>query len=212
MAVIKQCASKGCKTSPRCDHSWWFDVMHKRRRYRMPVDAFALHRGATQPVRSKQEAEKVGEPKFIGEIVAGKDPRKPPAPTTSAGMTVGEFLDLYLDRYVVAESLRSVASIRSRIGVLKGALGSLPVLALEQIDPIEDFKREYAATKSIASVNRTLAILRHAINWGRGRTPAIFSTSPFHHFGVKTKIKPRRRESAVSRQKKSAICSLQRTR
>ena len=189
MAVTKQCASKGCKTSPRCDHPWWFDVMHKRRRYRMPVDAFALHRGAAQPVRSKQEAEKVWQPKFIGEIVAGKDPRKPPAPPTAEGMTVAEFLDLYFDRYVVAESLRSVASIRSRIGALKSALGPLPVLALERIDPIEDFKREYGATKSTASVNRTLAILRHAINWGRGRTPAIFTTSPFHRFGVKTKTK-----------------------
>jgi hypothetical protein len=28
---------------------------------------------------SKQEAEKVWEPKFIGEIVAGKDPHKKPA-------------------------------------------------------------------------------------------------------------------------------------
>jgi hypothetical protein len=124
MAVIKQCASKRCKTSPRCDHPWWFDVMHKRRRYRMPVDAFALKRGAMQPVRAKQEAEKVWEPKFIGEIVAGKDPRKAPAPPTAEGMTVAEFLDLYFDRYLVAESLRSVASIRSRIGALKSALGS----------------------------------------------------------------------------------------
>src|SRR5437588_421406 len=115
MAVIKQCASKGCKASPRCDHPWWFDVMHKRRRYRMPVDAFALVRGATQPVSSKQEAEKVWEPKFIGEIVSGRDPRKPPAPPAAEGMTVADFLDQYYERYVVAESLRSIASIRSRL-------------------------------------------------------------------------------------------------
>jgi hypothetical protein len=72
MAVLKQCKSKGCKSSPRCEHPWWFDVMHQRKRYRMPVDDFALQRGATRPVTSKQEAEKVWEPKFIGEIVAGK--------------------------------------------------------------------------------------------------------------------------------------------
>ena len=70
--------------------------MHQRKRYRMPVDAFALARGATQPVTSKQEAEKVWEPKFIGEIVAGKDPRKPPAPPHTAGMTVADFLDSVL--------------------------------------------------------------------------------------------------------------------
>lgn len=189
MAVLKQCKSKGCKASPRCEHPWWFDLMHKGRRYRMPVDAFALTRGATQPVTSKQEAEKTWEPKFIGEIVAGKDPRKPPAPPVPAGMTVALFLDSYYDRYVVAESLRSVASIRSRLAALKAALGTLPVSELERVDPIEDFKRSYGETKSTASVNRTLAILRHAINWGRGRTPPIFTTSPFHRFGVKIKTK-----------------------
>jgi hypothetical protein len=53
MAVRKQCKAKGCKASPRCEHPWWFDVMHQGKRYRMPVDAFALVRGATQPVSSK---------------------------------------------------------------------------------------------------------------------------------------------------------------
>jgi integrase len=163
----------------------------KRRRfhYRMPVSAFALVRGAKQPVTSKQEAEKVWEPKFIGEIVAGKDPRKSPAPPTPEGMTVADFLDHYYERYVVAESLRSVASIRSRLHGLKDALGALPVAALNQTETIEDFKREYGKARSIAAVNRTLGILRHAINWGRGRTPPVFTTSPFHKFGVKIKTK-----------------------
>jgi hypothetical protein len=163
--------------------------MHHGERYRMPVDAFALVRGATQPVSSKQEAEKVWEPKFIGEIVAGKDPRKAPAPPLLEGTTVADFLGQYYERYVVAESLRSVASIRSRLGSLKDALGALPVGALERTDTIEDFKCEYGKTRSVAAVNRTLGILRHAINWGRGRTPAIFAASPFHRFGVKIKTK-----------------------
>jgi hypothetical protein len=130
--------------------------MHRGKRYRMPVDAFALLRGATQPVASKQEAEKVWEPKFIGEIVAGKDPRKAPAPPVPEGTTVADFLDQYYERYVVAESLRSVASIRSRLGSLKDALGALPVGALERTETIEDFKHEYSKTRSIAAVNRTL--------------------------------------------------------
>jgi hypothetical protein len=111
----------------------------------MPVDAFALVRGATQPVSSKQEAEKVWEPKFIGEIVSGRDPRKPPARPAAEGMTVADFLDQYYERYVVAESLRSIVSIRSRLAALKEGLGTLPVSALERIDTIEDFKRDYAA-------------------------------------------------------------------
>jgi integrase len=163
--------------------------MHQGKRYRMPVDAFALVRGSKQPVSSKQEAEKVWEPKFIGEIVSGKDPHKPPAPATPVGMTVADFLDQYYERYVVAESLRSAASIRSRLGGLKDALGELPVAVLEQTETIEDFKHAYSQTRTITAVNRTLGILRHAINWGRGRTPAIFTGSPFHRFGIKIKTK-----------------------
>lgn len=189
MAVRKQCGAKGCKSSPRCGHPWWFDVMHEGKRYRMPVDAFALVRGATQPVLSKQEAEKVWEPRFIGEIVAGKDPRKAPAPPVPQGTTVADFLDQYFERYVVAEGLRSVASIRSRVTALKDAIGELPVAALERAETIEDFKGEYGKTRSVAAVNRTLAILRHAINWGRGRTPAVFTATPFHRFGVKIRTK-----------------------
>jgi integrase len=189
MSVRKQCKAKGCKASPRCDHPWWFDVMYQRKRYRLPVDTFALARGATKPITSKQEAQKVWEPMFIGEIVAGRDPHKPPAPPAAEGMTVAGFLDQYYQRYVVAESLRSVSSIRSRLAALKEGLGTLPVNALERTDTIEDFKREYGQTRSLAAVNRTLGILRHAMNWGRGRTPAIFVASPFHRFGVKIKTK-----------------------
>src|SRR5262245_23695883 len=126
--------------------------MHRGKRYRMPVDAFALVRGAERPVSSKQEAEKLWEPKFIGEIVAGKDPRKAPAPPVPEGTTVADFLDQYCERYVVAESLRSVASIRSRLDSLKDALGTLSVGALERTETIEDFKHEYGKTRSIAAV------------------------------------------------------------
>ena len=149
MAVRKQCRAKGCKSSPRCDHPWWFDTMHQGKRYRMPVDAFALLRGAQQPVTSKQEAEKIWEPKFIGEIVAGRDPRKKPAPLAQAGLTVFDFLDSYYERYVVAESLQSAASIRSRLGALKVALGALPISELERVDPIEDFKRKRCGESKI---------------------------------------------------------------
>jgi hypothetical protein len=65
--------------------------------------AGVLVRGATQPVSAKREAEKVWEPKFIGEIVSGRNPRKRPAPPVAEGMTVADFLDQYYERYVVAE-------------------------------------------------------------------------------------------------------------
>ena len=54
-------------------------------------------RGATAPVTSKQEAEKVWEPKFIAEIVSGKDPRVPIERETTfeRPTTVADLLKLY---------------------------------------------------------------------------------------------------------------------
>ena len=105
MTVRKICKPKGCRGSPRCDHPWWFDVMHDGKRLRMKVDEFALVRGATEPVTSKQTAERVWEPKFLAEIMAGGDPRVKPATERKAseGLTVADFLDRYCTNYVEAE-------------------------------------------------------------------------------------------------------------
>jgi integrase len=156
----------------------------------MPVDDFALRRGATEPVTSKQTAEKVWEPKFVAEIVAGGDPRV--APTTqqaAAGLTVAAFLDRYFETYVVAEGLRSARSISARLQAVKAVLGDEPVAALEQASEIARFKAAYRQGREIATVNRALSILRAAINWGRFQDPPILTMSPFHRFGVSIRTK-----------------------
>src|SRR5262245_16474065 len=198
MAVRKPCRNKGCRTSPRCEHPWWLDVMHNRKRYRMPVDDFALARGATAPVTSKQEAEKVWEPKFIAEIVSGKDPRVPIERETKFDRptTVAELLKLYRTRYVEVEPLKSRAGMLSQLNVLSAQLGTLPATALERPDAIEDFKKRYA-NRAIAKTNRYLARLRHVCNWAIGRD--LLTKTAFHPRGVRIPAKAeRRRERRVS--------------
>jgi integrase len=190
MAVRKICMQKGCRASPRCGHPWWFDVMHQGKRWRMPVDDFALPRGATEPITSKQTAERVWEPKFLGEIVAGRDPRIPPTTQQAAvGLTVAEFLDRYYTSYVEAEGLRSSGSIHARLKAVKRSLGDLPIAALEKPSEILRFRAEYRHGHEVASVNRALSVLRAAINWGRFQDPPVLSTSPFHRFAVSIKAK-----------------------
>lgn len=78
--------------------------MHNRKRWRMPVDEFAIARGATAPTTSKETALKVWEPKFLAEIVAGRDPRIPPdVPRSAVGVTVAELLDTYYARSTDSE-------------------------------------------------------------------------------------------------------------
>ena len=171
MAVRKICRQKGCRASPRCPHPWWFDVMHGGRRWRMRVDEFAIARGATEPVTSKQAAERVWEPKFLGEIMAGRDPHAPLITPAPAGeLTVTDFLDRYFTNYVEAEGLKSARTISGHLKALKASLGDLPVVALEKPGEIVRFKATYRQGHEVATVNRALGALRAAINWGRSRT------------------------------------------
>jgi len=198
MTVRKRCRSRGCKASPRCAHPWWLDVMHKGVRYRMPVDDFAFARGAAAPVASKEQAAKVWEPKFIAEIVSGKDPRVVPErkATAERAATVADLLKLYRKRYVDVEPLKSRAGMVSQLNILNVHLGHLPATALERPDAIEDFKARYA-DRAIATTNRYLARLRHVCNWAMGRD--LLHGTAFHRRGVRILAKSeRRRERRVS--------------
>ena len=89
---------------------------HQGRRWRMPVDDFALARGATAPITSKQNAEHVWEPKFLAEIMACRDPHVAPNVLKPAvGLTVADFLDLYFTNYVEAEGLRDPVAVKGRL-------------------------------------------------------------------------------------------------
>jgi integrase len=190
MAVRKICKQKGCAASPRCGHPWWFDVMHDGKRWRMRVDDFAIARGASQPVTSKQTAERVWEPKFLAEIMAGRDPRTPPSiRPVAAHLTVANFLDRYYREYVQAEGLRSAVSIKSRLAALKASIGTLALSTLERPETVLRFKSEFRPGHEVATVNRALSALRAAINWGRFQDPPLLSTTPFHRFGVSIKAK-----------------------
>ncbi len=142
--------------------------MHDGKRWRMPVNDFAIPRGATEPVTSKQTAERAWEPKFLDEIVAGRDPRKAPAtPTADGELTVADFLDRYCVNYVEAEGLKSADTIGGHIKALKASLGELPVNVLEKPTEIARFKVEYRKRHEVATVNRALGVLRASINSAR---------------------------------------------
>lgn len=191
MAVRKICSAKGCRASPRCEHPWWFDVMVRRKRWRMPVDDFALVRGAKEPVTSKQVAERVWEPLFIAEITAGRDPRvRPEGPKAApAVLSVAELLDRYMADYVLAEGLRDPVTIGGRLKAVKAVIGRLPATALEKPPAIQRFKASYRQGRAVATLNRALATLRGAINWARFQDPPLLANSPFHRFGVVIRVK-----------------------
>jgi hypothetical protein len=139
----------------------WFDVMYRGARYRMVANDFAvprMDRGKQRPIQSMEEARQ-WERLFIGEIQAGRDPRRPRTTRSAhdiAPKNVSAFLDAYMDRCVRPAGLRSIRSVQSRVAALKQYLGELPQDALEEPDDINRFKTESDYADPIGSrPNRT---------------------------------------------------------
>jgi integrase len=181
--------------------------MHNRTRWRMPVNDFALARGATDTITVKHTAETLWEPRFLAEIVAGRDPTVPPdVPKAAVGVTVSDFLDVYYANYVEAEGLRDPLTVKGRLKAVKAVLGDLSVTALEKPGEILRFKAAYRKGREVATVNRALSTLRAAINWGRFQDPPYLSTTPFHRFGVTIKTKEEtKRDRRIGTQEEQAL-------
>jgi integrase len=192
MAIRRRCKYRKCKNARRCLEHLQFDVTHHGTRFRVAVNDFAIPRmepGKQRPVQSMEEA-RDWERLFIGEVKAGRDPRRPPSRSIQAGAGLGDvaaFLDAYMERCVKPAGLRSINSVRSRVATLKEHLGQLPLSALEDADEINRFKTDsdYVDDVEIATVHRVLETLRAAMNWGMAQTPPIFNKPPFHRFGVR---------------------------
>jgi excisionase family DNA binding protein len=85
MAIRRRCNGRTCKNGRRCLEHLWFDVMHRGMRYRITANEFAVPRmepGRQQQIESMEEA-RDWERLFIGEIKAGRDPRRPRTPRKS---------------------------------------------------------------------------------------------------------------------------------
>jgi integrase len=194
MAIRKRCKYRLCTNGRRCLDHLVFDLKYQGKRYRMGVNEFAIPRmdaSKQRPVTSMEEA-RDWERRFIGEVKAGRDPRRPVRPAAALSLdNVSGFLDAYFERCVKPAGLRSVGTVHSRITVLKEHLGTLPLEALEWPDEINRFKTEsdYADEVELATIHRALETLRASINWGMAQTPPLFNKSPFHRFGVRMQKK-----------------------
>ena len=199
------------RTGRWCLEHLLFDVKHQGTRYRMGVNDFAIPRmdaGKQRPVMSMEEVRE-WERRFIGEVKAGRDPRRPIRPAAALSLdNVSGFLDAYFARCVKSAGLRSIGTVQSRIMVLKEHLGHLPLEALEWPDEINRFKTEsdYADEVELATIHRALEILRASINWGMAQTPPLFNKSPFHRFGVRMNKKAETsRDRRLSREEEKKL-------
>ncbi len=105
MAIRRRCKYRKCRARRGCLEHLQFDVKYRGTRYRVAVNEFAIPRmalGKQRPVQSMEET-RDWERLFIGEIKAGRDPRRPQAHFIQVGTELGNvsaFLDAYVERCV----------------------------------------------------------------------------------------------------------------
>src|SRR5712691_5758036 len=120
MAIWRRCSKRTCTNPRRCLEHLWFDVTYRGTRFRVAVNEFAIPRmdpNKQRPIASLEEV-RDWERVFIGEIKAGRDPRRPrPVQKSSdtAPKDVADFLDAYIERCVKPAALKSVNSTCSRV-------------------------------------------------------------------------------------------------
>src|ERR671931_1022558 len=113
MAIWRRCSKRTCANPRRCLEHLYFDVTHRGVRYRVPANEFAIPRmdpDKQRPIQSLEEA-RDWERVFIGEIKAGRDPRRPKSVRKSSDVAptdVATFFDGYMERCVKPASLKSV--------------------------------------------------------------------------------------------------------
>ena len=115
----------------------------------------------------------------------------------------GASLDRYFEDYVEAEGLRDTDSVKARLKALRAVLGKLPVASLEKPGDILRFKAAYRKGHEVATVNRALAALRAAINWGRFQDPPYLRRRRSTGLGVTIRRKTRRSATAASERRKN---------
>ena len=192
MTIRRRCTERNCKNGRRCLEHLRFDVMFRGKRYRIPANEFAIPRmepGKQRPIQSMEEA-RDWERLFIGEIKAGRDPRRPSAARCRPAASCATCPRFSTPTWSAASSRQaSAASQRSGAASAcsKNTSESCRLPALEDPDDINRFKTdsEYAEDVEIATMHRVLETLRAAMNWGMAQTPPLFNRSPFHRFGVR---------------------------
>jgi len=146
----------------------------------------SLGRWANKEIQSKEQAKGVLEKLRTAIRDGGFDPRGLRPPAQTGGLTFSELADKYKTLHVIAKKLSLEESIDYRLKPLIETFGNRKISEIGRGD-IEDLitalkeprpsANGQTRTLSAASVNRTVQLLRHMLNWAVGRE--YIDRSPF---------------------------------
>ena len=183
MTIRRRCTERNCKNGRRCLEHLRFDVMYRGKRYRIPANEFAIPRmepGKQRPIQSMEEA-RDWERLFIGEIKAGRDPRRPRSRTMQAGTRSRRRLRVPRRLHGTLRQAGRPAKHRRRAEPRRRAQGaprrscrcrrSRSRTRSTGSRPTRSTPRTWRSRRCTAS----LETLRAAMNWGMAQTPPLFN-------------------------------------
>ena len=192
MGLYKLCEHKG-RARDRCDHGWWARFRHVR---------VSLEKWSNREIKTKTEAEGVFDDLKNAVRNGTFDKRGVEAPRETTTLTLRLFAEIYKERHVFAKKLAIAKTIDYRLRPITEYFGDRPLAEIRTGD-VEDFiadlrkphiagRRKTPRVPSPASVNRTIELLRHMMNWAVGRE--YIDRTPFRR-GTETLIRKLREDN-----------------
>ena len=208
MGLYKICEHKG-RARDRCEHAWWGSFRGRR---------VSLARWANCEVRSKAKADAVLD-ELRKTVRAGTfDERGLEPPREASPLTFSNFAEVYKQRHVLAKGLALASTIDYRLKPLIARFGDRRIAEIRTAD-IEDFVADLKKPRTVngldgrklmpASINRTLGLLRHMLNWAVGRE--YLDRTPFRRGTevlVRLEREDNRRRRRVSEQEEAALLAV----
>ena len=192
MGLYKLCEHKG-RARDRCEHAWWARYRHVR---------VSLEKWSNDELKTKTNAEEVFDDLKKAVRAGTFDKRGVEPPREAAPLTFRQFADVYKERHVFAKGLAIGDTIDYRLRPIVDHFADKPLAEIKTAD-VEDFiadlrkphlagRRKTPRTLSPASINRTIELMRHMMNWAVGRE--YLDRTPFRR-GTETLIRKLREDN-----------------
>jgi integrase len=186
VGLYKLCEHEG-RARDRCEHAWWARFRHVR---------VSLEKWANREIKTKTDADTALDDLKNAVRSGTFDKRGIDPPREVSPQTFREFAQVYKERHVVAKRLALIRSIDYCLKPLIEHFGDRLLESIRTAD-IEDFiadlrkprivnRRKGLRTLAPASINRTIELMRHMLNWAVGRE--YLDRTPFRR-GTETLIR-----------------------
>ena len=190
MGLYKLCRHRG-RERDRCKHPWWGCFRGRR---------VSLEKWANKEIHNKDEATSVLE-QLRKTVREGSFDERGLQPPPESNLTFAQLAERYKERHVAARKLALARSINYRLKPILERFADREIASIKTAD-VEDFiadlrmpaatGRKRGRVLTPASVNRTIELMRHMMNWALGRE--YLERTPFRR-GTETLIRKLREDN-----------------